>query len=70
VFVSPVNMYRLFQSLLHWLKSLFKKVQVIPIIHKLEIYNIERITPGKHHAWLNTNVGLIRKPLGTFTIKN
>jgi hypothetical protein len=69
VLVSSVNMYHLFQSLLRWFKSLFKKIQIYIFPHRLKIYSIERITPGKRHAWLNTNVGLIRKPLGSFTIK-
>lgn len=62
-------MFKQLQKLLLWIKNWFKETINRFIPHRLQIYSIERITPGKRHAWLNTNVGLIRKPLGTFVIK-
>ena len=32
--------------------------------------SILRLTPGKRHAWINSNVGIIRKPLGRFAVRN
>lgn len=29
----------------------------------VSIGNLVRVTPGKRHAWFESNVGLIRKPL-------
>ena len=31
--------------------------------------SILRVTPGKRHAWINSNVGIIRKPLGRFAVR-
>ena len=33
---------------------------------KVIVSGIATITPGGCHAWVHSNVGLIRKPLGTF----
>lgn len=33
-----------------------KKVKVV-------IYDLVRVCAGGHHAWYNSNVGLIRKPI-------
>lgn len=32
---------------------------------KAKLIRIERITPGGHHAWCESNVGLVRKPLAS-----
>ena len=29
----------------------------------MRIYGINRICPGKRHAWYDTDIGLIRKPI-------
>lgn len=32
------------------------------------VYEILRITPGKRHAWVRTNIGILKKPLGEFIV--
>jgi hypothetical protein len=66
------------KKLLQWLRGLFgsqpqittttttgpkRTLSAFTISNKVEIYNMERITPGKHHAWYSSSVGLIRKPI-------
>lgn len=41
------------------LKSLYK------VKKKVELYSVISITAGGHHAWLESNVGPIRKPLAS-----
>lgn len=36
---------------------------------KIEVYEIEQITPGARHVWLRTNIGRIRKPIGEVKIE-
>jgi hypothetical protein len=31
---------------------------------KVKIGKLVRVTPGKRHGWYESNIGLIRKPLG------
>lgn len=32
---------------------------------KITVYEIEQVTPGARHVWLKTNIGRIRKPIGS-----
>jgi len=35
---------------------------------KVRIYKILRTTPGQFHSWLDSNVGIIRKPNGSINL--
>jgi len=37
---------------------------------KVIIHELIRITPGRQHAWVNTNVGILRKPLASLIPKS
>jgi hypothetical protein len=36
---------------------------------KIIVHEIEQITPGARHYWLRTNVGRIRKPIGSLDLE-
>lgn len=38
----------------------------LPLLTPIIVYS-SALTSGGHHAWLQTNVGRIRKPTGTFS---
>lgn len=43
--------------------SLMKRIIEPDKFEKVEIISLAKKTAGRHHAWYNTNVGLIRKPI-------
>lgn len=44
-----------------WLFGLFRKTKGVTV------YEVLAITPGRMHAWVESSVGRIRKPLGSIT---
>jgi len=44
------------KEFISWLLGLFKKSTGITI------YEVLAITPGRHRAWVNSSVGIIKKP--------
>lgn len=47
------------KAFINWLLGLFKRTSGVAI------YEVLAITPGRMHAWVNSSVGRIRKPLGS-----
>lgn len=47
------------KAFINWLFGLFKRTSGVAI------YEVLAITPGRMHAWVNSSVGRIRKPLGS-----
>lgn len=47
------------KEFVNWIIGLFKKSS------GLAIYKVLAITPGRMHAWAESSVGRIRKPLGS-----
>jgi len=50
---------RKIKEFINWIIGLFKKSS------GMTIYEVLAITPGRMHAWVNSNIGRIRKPLGS-----
>lgn len=50
---------RKIEEFINWIIGLFKRSS------GLSIYEVLAITPGRMHAWVNSSVGRIRKPLGS-----
>ncbi len=50
---------RKIKEFINWIIGLFKKSSGIAI------YEVLAITPGRMHAWIESSVGRIRKPLGS-----
>ena len=40
-----------------------KYKRLIPLKVKVEVYEMVRMCAGGRHAWYNSNVGIIRKPI-------
>lgn len=53
------SLLRKIKEFISWLIGLFRKPSGI------SIYEVLAITPGKMHAWMESSVGRIRKPLGS-----
>lgn len=47
------------KEFINWLIGLFRKPSGV------SVYEVLTITPGRMHAWVNSNIGRIRKPLGS-----
>lgn len=43
--------------------------KVMKVKKKVKIYEVLCITAGRHHAWVQSSVGKIRKPLGSIPYK-
>lgn len=50
---------RKIKEFINWVLGLFRKTTGVAI------YDVLAITPGRMHAWVNSNIGRIRKPLGS-----
>lgn len=48
----------------HWKMQKTPRQKFIPK-QKAKIYKVLAITPGRHHAWVESSAGIIRKPLGS-----
>lgn len=44
-------------------QSKYKYQPLIPLKVKVRVYEMVRMCSGGRHAWYNSNVGIIRKPL-------
>lgn len=47
------------KEFINWILGLFRRSSGVAI------YEVLMITPGRMHAWVNSNIGRIRKPLGS-----
>ena len=54
---------RKIKEFINWILGLFKKTSGIVI------YEVLAITPGRCRAWVNTSVGVIKKPNGSIPAK-
>ena len=50
---------RKIKEFINWIIGLFKRSS------GMALYEVLAITPGRMHAWVNSNIGRIRKPLGS-----
>ena len=50
---------RKIKEFINWFLSLFRKTTGVAI------YKVLAITPGRMHAWVDSSIGRIRKPLGS-----
>lgn len=51
------------KEFINWVLGLFKESSGIAI------YKVLAITPGRMHAWVNSSVGVIKKPNGSIPSK-
>lgn len=51
------------KEFINWIFGLFKESSGIAI------YEVLAITPGRNRAWVNTSVGVIKKPNGSISSK-
>ena len=61
------------KNFIKWLWLGIRRPKLIPKIvsyhlNKVEIYSITSITPGRYHAWLESSVGRIRKPINQIPV--
>ena len=54
---------RKIKEFINWILGLFKKTSGVVI------YEVLAITPGRNRAWVNTSVGVIKKPNGSIPAK-
>lgn len=51
------------KTFINWIIGFFKKSRGVAI------YEVLAITPGRNRAWVNTSVGVIKKPNGSIPSK-
>jgi len=54
---------RKIKEFINWILGLFKKSSGVAI------YEVLAITPGRNRAWVNSSVGVIKKPNGSIPAK-
>lgn len=58
---------KILKALINWFKLFFKKTATSPKRKRklwgYTIHSIERVTPCKKHAWINTSIGCIKKEI-------
>lgn len=54
---------RKIKEFINWILGLFKRASGVVI------YEVLAITPGRNRAWVNTSVGVIKKPNGSIPSK-
>ncbi len=54
---------RKIKEFINWIIGLFKRSSSVAI------YDVLAITPGRHRAWVNSSVGIIKKPNGSIPSK-
>jgi len=54
---------RKIKEFINWILGLFKKASGVVI------YEVLAITPGRNRAWVNSSVGVIKKPNGSIPAK-
>lgn len=54
---------RKIKEFINWITGLFKRSSGVAI------YEVLAMTPGKNRAWVNSSVGLIKKPNGSIPSK-
>jgi hypothetical protein len=54
---------RKIKDFINWILGFFKRTSSIVI------YEVLAITPGRNRAWVNTSVGVIKKPNGSIPAK-
>ena len=54
---------RKIKEFINWILGLFKRTSGIAV------YEVLAITPGRNRAWVNSSVGVIKKPNGSIPAK-